>query len=522
MSLLLLLNTGGHGAAPAFAVEVDWNNDGDFGDAGETITADVRELATERGRDSSSTFTGVATAATLRCELLNASGTYSPSNAASPLAGLMRAGRAVRVAAVSTGGPVSARAHLFAGALDRIEPSASAAGAVPSATLVASGPLARLAGQRARWPRMTGATTGTIINRLLLAPTVTLVSQQPGIDLGQTAVSRWGVGEGRTLDHIRAVERSELGFFHERADGSLAFEDRHHRLRGDHRVARATYTDSGAPGTLGYAAIREGSIVDSIANTVEARVRRTVVDPVAVLWTYDGAPPQIGPGETVTLVAEYPNDASGGGAWVDTWTATALGTDVTCTGVPLSSLSVVLFDFGMAANQTATTKAIRILNSHPTRVATLTKVQARGTPVRRLAETVTIVEDAASQAVYGVQALPLPGEWIPDEVTARAYGGWVVRRLAGPRPGLTVTIPASADAAHMAECLGREISDRVALVGTGAAKLGLAGEYHVEAISHRLRPGPLLETTFELSVAEAANWWELGVAALGTSTRLAF
>ncbi len=77
-------------------VQIDWNDDGDFSDANEDVTADVLGMTLEHLRDLSS---GHIEAARLELELKNDDHKYSPPNASSPLGGLLRPGRAVRVRA---------------------------------------------------------------------------------------------------------------------------------------------------------------------------------------------------------------------------------------------------------------------------------------------------------------------------------------------------------------------------------------------------------------------------------------
>ena len=77
-------------------VQIDWNDDGDFSDANEDVTADVLGMTLEHLRDLSS---GHIEAARLELELKNDDHRYSPPNASSPLGGLLRPGRAVRVRA---------------------------------------------------------------------------------------------------------------------------------------------------------------------------------------------------------------------------------------------------------------------------------------------------------------------------------------------------------------------------------------------------------------------------------------
>ena len=77
-------------------VQVDWNDDGDFSDADEDVTADVLGMTLEHRRDLSSEH---IEAARLELELKNHDHKYSPPNASSPLSGQLKPGRAVRVRA---------------------------------------------------------------------------------------------------------------------------------------------------------------------------------------------------------------------------------------------------------------------------------------------------------------------------------------------------------------------------------------------------------------------------------------
>lgn len=74
---------------------VDWDGDGTFDDANEDITADVMSARWFLG--SRNPFQSVADEATLTMEIRNTTGKYSPENATSPLAGLVRPMKRVRV-----------------------------------------------------------------------------------------------------------------------------------------------------------------------------------------------------------------------------------------------------------------------------------------------------------------------------------------------------------------------------------------------------------------------------------------
>ena len=87
----------------SWKVEIDWNNDGDWGDTGEDVTARVLNnpgIVVERGRDQ---IRALAPPMAGRCDfaLNNASKDYSPEYASGPLYGNLLPGRAVRVRATA-------------------------------------------------------------------------------------------------------------------------------------------------------------------------------------------------------------------------------------------------------------------------------------------------------------------------------------------------------------------------------------------------------------------------------------
>ena len=77
-------------AQAKWLVQVDWNDDGDFSDANEDVTADVLGLTLEHFRDLSS---GHLEAARLELQLRNDDHKYSPPNTSSPLSGYLKPGR---------------------------------------------------------------------------------------------------------------------------------------------------------------------------------------------------------------------------------------------------------------------------------------------------------------------------------------------------------------------------------------------------------------------------------------------
>ncbi|MCH7624969.1 MAG: hypothetical protein IIC83_03500 [Chloroflexi bacterium] len=79
-------------AQAKWLVKIDWNDDGDFSDSDEDVTADVFGLTLEQFRDLSNEH---IEAARLEMELRNDDHKYSPPNGNSPLSGNLKPGRKV-------------------------------------------------------------------------------------------------------------------------------------------------------------------------------------------------------------------------------------------------------------------------------------------------------------------------------------------------------------------------------------------------------------------------------------------
>jgi len=492
----------------AYVLEVDWNGDGDFGDANEDITADMIDFETGRGRDFASQLTGRAVAGRLRATLLNTTGKYSPFNTGSPLAGNLLPGRKVRLRSTA---PVAA--NLWTGYLDRIGPETLSPVNLSRAILEAIGPIGKLNGKRVNPPGSGGAASGTLVGTVL--DDAGWGAGDRTIDTGQTVTGPWFVEDKDALEAVREIEETELGFFYEGEDGKLVYEDRHHRLKSDHLTSQATLSDAAAA-TLGYASITEEDPLREIFNEARATVQPYSVGGLAVLWTLTGETPVLAPAETRTWWAIYPGPADSTGAYVSAWTTPAVGTDITVSGVPNSSIAIVATKF-------ARSMKIAVTNNGSS-TATLTLVQARGTPATRQDATVIVEEDTASQAKYGTRTHRLAGPWFANTNDARDIAAYVVARYKDPLAMLEMALPANKFSALLSEAFSRKISDRITIVATGAqTQLGINEDVFVEGIAHRWHVGGSHVTTFLCSPTTGdGGYWVLGTSLLGIGTKMAY
>ena len=498
-------------ANAVYVFEVDWDNDGDFGDTSEDCTADLISVETRRGRDYASQLTGRASTGRLAATLKNTAGTYSSYYSSSPIYGSILPGRMVRLRTTSPSAVI-----LWTGYLEKILPAGSVDG-IPVVTLEASGAFVKIAGKKVYPAKQSAETTGTIIDVILDA-----ASWNAGyrtLDTGQTEIDKWFVDDRDALNAIREIEETELGFVYEGENGYIVFEDRHHRLKSPHTASVATYSDVEAA-AKGYRVIEQLDPLQDIYNDVTAEVNSyTVAGAPAVLWTLNETP-TLAPGESKSYWAQYPNTAvdSTDGAYVDSWETPVVGTDITQTGVDNGDIDVSTSKF-------ANSMKITITNNDATGTATLTLVQAQGTKVTKNEPVRINAEDTTSQGKYGNRSYRLPAEWLGDSNTAQDYTNYVVSRYKDPVPVLRITYIANKNSTMLGEALARNISDRITIVATEAkTMLGIDRDFFIEAITHRItRAGRVHEVSYDLSDASGdGSYWVLGLSELSISTKLAY
>lgn len=495
-------------ATATYVLEIDWNNDGDFGDANENVTSDVYSVETIRGRDYASQLTGRAMPGQLVAGLKNLDGTYSSFNASSPIYGNIVPGRKIRLRTTSP-----SAATLWTGYLQNILPAGSLHGA-PYVTLKAVGAIGKMSQKNVSPAKKDNQATGSIIGTILDSAGW---GSERSIDAGQTTVGKWFVNRLKAINAVRDIENTELGFFYESAAGDLVFEDRHHRLKEPHLTSQQTYSDVSG---MGYATLEQNDPLREIYNEAIAMVKAyETAGASEVLWTLQETP-TVSPGATVIYWAEYPNVEKDvdTGAFVDSWDTPVVGTDITQTGVDNG-------DIGLSVSKFANSMKIQITNNNVLATATLTLVRAKGTKVTKKYPARIAQEDSASQTAYGKRTFRLPSKWLQSTIVAQDYVNYLIGRYKNPVPLLTMSFVANRDSTAMTEALTRDISDRITVVATGSkTKLGINTDFFIETIQHRIREGGKLhEVVFNLSESAGdSGWWVLGISKLGTETKLAY
>ena len=177
----------------------------------------------------------------------------------------------------------------------------------------------------------------------------------------------------------------------------------------------------------------------------------------------------------------------------------------------------------MAASKTTGRMERTHANSATGSEAYVTKLQARGTAVSTKNPCIVRSIDTTSQTTYGERKYVAKTKFIPTTSEAQDWCDFNLSLYKDPIPILKFTLLANASAAHLAQILARDISDRITIVATGKADLGIDEDFFIESERHIIIGGFRHQVTYECSPATAfAGFWVIGTSVLGSSTRMAY
>jgi hypothetical protein len=408
------------------------------------------------------------------------------------------------------------------GYLDSLEPSPKLDGN-HVAVLKALGPLAIVKEKTVNVERQTYYGTGAAMGKVL--DDVGWASGDRSIAAGRSTMKWWFTkGKVDALNALRDIEETECGFIRESKDGKIIFEERHHRDTSSHAISSVNFSDA-QNAIYPFKGIKQQDYLKTIYNVISVDVNDYETGALAVLWTLTGVdtnPLSIGPGDSVSVWAKYPSEASSYNAVaVDAWTTTVATTDYLANsqldglGTDLTadvSVSVSKFDASMKIT----------LTNNGASLAYITFLQARGTPINAL-DTVTVSsEDATSITKYGERTYPVPARFISNAAEAAFYCDYLLTAYKDPTPIIQLEFDANQSKAVLNEVLTRDIGDRITLDADGATYLGISQDFFVESISHSvtLEEHTVVYNLSPASVSPAV--WELGIDQLGTGTVLGF
>lgn len=338
------------------------------------------------------------------------------------------------------------------------------------------------------------------------------------------------------LQEIARVTASEMGYFYQLGNGTVTFVPRFGRLN---QAVSLTLDDT-------MSGLEISSDRNQLLSRVQTIIHPRTVDTVAqVLYRLQDIP-QIGNGETLTIVGGYtdPNSRAQrvGGTSMITPVAT---TDYTANSAQDGSGTDYTGSITVTATYGSNAARYSITNGAGTAVY-LTKLQARGIGIYDYEQTVAEAEDALLSAEFGeqVQAIDMPyqsdvalgqglAEYLLDLYGPQTTNTFRLGVVGACELGETTKLPytnygvvgsvrvSPTTAALQTAILARDIGDTITLTETMTQ---LDNDFVINAVDLEIRAPGIPFVTWTLGPAEYAAYWYLGQAGaseLGESTILA-
>jgi hypothetical protein len=449
----------------AYTLLIDWQ-DNDWVSPYADVTTRVLDQRTpvtiRYGRDQARQLSPIA-GGELACEIDNRSRDYSPENTASPLAGYVTSGRRVSFKATTS----TTETVLYSGYIDDfdIKPGLNDQ-SVPVTCIDALG---RLRGQNVTTPLYQGIRTGDAIQYLLDA--VGFPSDKRDIDPGASYLPYWWLDDTDAYDALMAIVDSEGPAALVTFDGQrrFVFRDRHHRLfYSASLTSQATWRSVALEPVMSDPVIYNHGLKE-IVNSVSVEVpQRTPGSAATDVWTSQGLL-SVPAGTTATVIARAPEPFLGAITPQQDTDYTLLSGSATVTIGQTSGQSTVISIAAAAGND-----------------AVLQDLKLRATAISSTSVMVT-VEDATSIAKYGRKAygsgrLPV---WC-NTYDAAAILNLIVAQRAERLPTMQVTMRGAGSRLRLAQCLHRDLSDRVHIT---ESLTGLDADFFIEQISHTIGAG---------------------------------
>jgi len=478
-----------------YALYVDWNDDGDYGDAGEDISADWMRIGITRGY--SSPFARFPSVGRMTVLLKNAAKTYSPPETAAA-----RPRLPVRL----TMNYDSTTVTLFEGWIQTLRPDYGS-NLSRRAVMECVDAVWLLDQFEGEIPLQTNAYADDVISVVVsevYTPPATAYDQ--GVNLFPTAADRWsgpfalllGAAAGQRIAVAQRVSASakisdacvsDWGRFFISKAGAPTFYNRH-RMPFDSTTALTLDDD--------MVGLDYGMSADSVRNYVEVTCHpRTVGTVYEVLGQLDqSSAPIIEDADSVTFDIAFRDPANN---------AVQLGGKSVVTPVAVTDFEVTDDEAGEGTDDTGSITPsmtaygdhaeITLANAagHPVWVQAL---RVRGLAVRSL-EAITVV---ASEASDVVQRLRVDAPLMSSAIHAQNLADWLLSYYKDPLHNIQgVTIVANSTAPLMEAVRDLELMDRVVLTETQTGLSAQAG--YIYAMRHTIDRGRIHRLSFNLEQA---------------------
>ena len=473
----------------SYKVYVDWNNDGDFTDTYEDITADVKTISFSRGKSSE---LGKAEVGQLSIILNNATAKYTPG-AGGVISALLLPKRPIKVS--FTGGW-----DLFYGFIEEIIPHPHLT--EQDCIITAVDGLDFLSRHDMATALYKNALTGTIHGYIL--DDAGWSATMRTLDAGQNTVPYWYGHDVKTRYAQEEIDNNEQGFSYINGAGYFCFEDRHHRSTETHQTSRFTFDDT-------MVNITYSLNPRNIYNIIKVIITPWTLQAEAELWRLQEIP-SIPAGETYTWWGE--SSYAGEAVFVDAWVTPVVTTDYLA-----NSQADGLGDNETANIAITTTKFAKTIKVAVTNGASvpvyLYLLKARGTYYDDQTKVTLKAEDSTSQTAYQKRTFELDGKYMTDSNKARDYANYAIGKYKDPRAELSMSAM-NQNNAVLTQILGLKISDRITIVNT---ELGLNDDYFIDYMEHDiLMSGKLHTVNYRLADTINEDFWCLDYSALASTT----
>jgi hypothetical protein len=211
---------------------------------------------------------------------------------------------------------------------------------------------------------------------------------------------------------------------------------------------------------------------------------------------------------------------------VNAWTTPAATTDVlvnTSSSGSAGDSGDITSSITIAAAKTAERMAITLTNGSAS-AGFVTLLKARGTAVTTKNPATVRAIDTVSKGIYGERKYIAKTKFIPTSSQAQDWCEYQMAIYGSPIEILSMTI-ASSSPSNIGQVMLRDISDRITVVATNDAALGINADFFIESERHQVSNGGTEHvTTWQLSPASGgySQFWVLGTSVLGTNTVPAF
>ena len=151
----------------------------------------------------------------------------------------------------------------------------------------------------------------------------------------------------------------------------------------------------------------------------------------------------------------------------------------------------------------------------------LQTLKARGTPIKLKDTTLVTQSDDASVTKYGERKFTADTPFFPTLENAQSWCNYNIQMYSSPINVMTMTFSANVNQNNMNAATQFDISDRITLVATANAELGVNEDFFIEEVNHSITDGGQVHmVTYKLSPAESGytQFWKLDAGVLDSTT----